>query len=323
MISDVSADKHFRLPNEAQNVKSLLCVPMRMKGRMVGVLAVFNKTGGEPFTESDQRLLTIIAAQSAHVIENARLYEEEQALVRIEQELQTARDIQRRLLPKASPDIPCYDIAGRSEAARRVGGDYFDFIATEGGPTAICLADVSGKGVTASLLMANTQATVRSQALSGGTLAEQLYRANRLLYSSTEDNKFVTMFYSVLDPTKHELLYSNAGHNPPALYRGDADPVLLEAGGPVLGVLPQFTFEQSALTFEIGDLLVIYTDGISEAMNSALDEYGEDRLHRFVRDHQDAPSAKLIDQIFDDVKLFCGEAPQTDDMSMIVMRRIA
>jgi sigma-B regulation protein RsbU (phosphoserine phosphatase) len=127
----------------------------------------------------------------------------------------------------------------------------------------------------------------------------------------------------VLDPTKHELLYSNAGHNPPALYRGDADPVLLEAGGPVLGVLPQFTFEQSALTFEIGDLLVIYTDGISEAMNSALDEYGEDRLHRFVRDHQDAPSAKLIDQIFDDVKLFCGEAPQTDDMSMIVMRRIA
>lgn len=322
MIADLSTDERFRMPPEAASVRNLLCVPLRLKGGMIGVLAVFNKLAGDAFSDSDQRLLMIIAAQSAQVIEAARLYEEERALARIEQELNTARDIQRRLLPKVPPSIPGYDIAGRSEAARMVGGDYFDFLGDGDRSLGVCLADVSGKGISAALVMAAVQATVRSQSLTGLPLAEQTGNANRLLYGSTESDKFVTMFYGALSPDSGEVRYTNAGHNPPALFRGGSEPELLETGGPVLGVLPQAPYSEGTAEISPGATLVIYSDGISEAMNAADEEYGEERFFELVQKNPEASAAQLVDLVFGAVKDFCGEAPQTDDMSLIVIRRL-
>ncbi len=323
LIADLTNDQRFRLPPEAASMRNLLCVPLRLKGRMVGVLSAFNKVAGEEFSESDQRLLMIIAAQSAQVIEAARLYEEEQSLALIEQELRTARDIQRRLLPKIPPEIPGYDIAGRSEPARSVGGDYFDFLSAGQGRVGICLADVSGKGISAALVMAAVQATVRGQSLTGLPVAEQVGHANRLLYDSTESDKFVTMFYSVLEPATGALLYTNAGHNPPVIFSADAErPRLLEIGGPVLGVLPTIPFAEGRDEIARGDTLIVYSDGISEAMNFADEEYGEERLYEVVRRNRDISAAALVDRVFADVKTYCGDAPQTDDMSMTVVRRL-
>ncbi len=321
VVNDLATDKRFRVPEEAATMRSLLCVPLRLKGRMIGVLSVFNKHGGEEFTEGDGRLLTIIGAQSAQVIENARLYEEEQALAKIEQELSTARTIQQKLLPKAPPELSGYDLAGRSEPAKQVGGDYFDYFSREGDGTVVCLADVSGKGISAALLMANMQAAIRSLSLSDATLTARLEHANQLLYNSTDSDKFVTMFYAVLEPSSHELRYSNAGHNPPLLISTDGSVRELSDGGPVLGILPAFSYTQASVSLAPGDLLLIYSDGFSEAANTGFEEFGEGRLQELAVANREKPAAELIDLIASEVNAFCGDAPQTDDMTIVAVRR--
>ena len=238
LIDDLAADERFRINEKVDSaIHSLMCVPLRLKARMIGVLIVFNKRSREAFTEGNQRLLTIIAAQSAQVIENARLYEEEKALQLMQQEMEMARSIQANLLPKAQPSIPGYDIAGMSVSAANVGGDYYDFLPSED-RLILCLGDVSGKGMPASLLMANVQATIRGQNLVSSSAAECMSRSNRLLFQSTDSAKFVTFFYGILDIAGRTLDYSNAGHNPPILLSDGQESQRLETGGPVLGVLP-------------------------------------------------------------------------------------
>ncbi|MEZ5362523.1 MAG: GAF domain-containing SpoIIE family protein phosphatase [Bryobacterales bacterium] len=321
VVNDLTTDGRFRVPPEASTMRSLLCVPLRLKGRMIGVLTVFNKHGGEPFTEGDSRLLTIIGAQSAQVIENARLYEEEQALARIEQELDTARTIQERLLPKAPPAVPGYDLAGRSKPARQVGGDYFDYLSRVGRGTVLCLADVSGKGISAALLMANIQAAIRSLSLSDDSLAKNIQHANQLLYNSTTSDKFATMFYAALDAERNELSYSNAGHNPPLLISSAGEVRELTEGGPVLGILPSFPYEQASVSLAPGEVLLIYSDGFSEAANARFDEFGEQRLRELAVELRAKPAEKIIEAIVAEVQTFCGDAPQSDDMTIVVVRR--
>ena len=322
LINDLRADGRFRLPAEAESVRSLLCVPLRLQGQLIGVIAVFNKRAGEPFTESDRRLLTIIAAQSAQVIENARLYLEQQALVRMEQDMRTAQEIQRKLLPTRDPELAGYEIAGRSESARDVGGDYFDFLETGDGRLCVCVADVAGKGIAAALLMANVQATMRSQSLTEAGLSRRLERANRLLHASTDYNKFVTMFYAVLDPSAHELQYSNAGHNPPWLIDDRPEARNLDIGGPVLGVFPEAAFEEQTVRLAPGDLLLIYTDGFADALNDCAEEFGEERLRELAVNLRTRPAAEIVERCFEEVRHFCGDAPPTDDMTMVTVRRL-
>ena len=320
LIDDLAADERFRISEEVDSsIRSLMCVPLRLKARMIGVLTVFNKQSGETFTESNQRLLTIIAAQSAQVIENARLYEEEKALQLMQQEMEMARSIQANLLPKAQPSIPGYDIAGMSVSAANVGGDYYDFLPSED-RLVICLGDVSGKGMPASLLMANMQATIRGQNLVSSSASECMSRSNRLMFQSTDSAKFVTFFYAVLDIAGRTLEYSNAGHNPPILFSGDRDPQRLETGGPVLGVLPDFPYEQTAVELNPGDLLLIFSDGFSEAMNLRLEEFGEDQLVSLAVENHSDSAADLIEKISQAVVAHTGKAPQTDDMTIIAVR---
>lgn len=323
VVNDFETETRFRAPSERGGIQSLLCVPMKLKGRLIGVVNVFNKTGGAAFTVDDQRLLSIIATQSAQVLENARLMEERKALEILQEELRLAREIQRNLLPKEAPGVDGYGLAGHSEPAKRVGGDYFDYVDLGDQRLGLCVADVSGKGITAALLMSNVQATIRGQARLAPDAGACMSHSNEMLYASTDSNKFVTMFYGVLDTAKHRLEFCNAGHNPPIMLSDGGESTLLETGGPVLGVMPGFPYERNEVEFRPGWTLLIYSDGFSEALNRRLEEFGDDRLRESAENHASLPPDDLVKTLLAEVSEFCGDAPQADDMTMMAIRRFA
>jgi sigma-B regulation protein RsbU (phosphoserine phosphatase) len=315
------ADDRFPKVLWDESVGSLLCVPLMARSELVGTLTVFNKRKGRGFTDEDKRLLTIIASQSAQVLENARLCEEEKQFALMRAEMELAAECQANLLPKVSPQIPGYDVAGSSTPAKMVGGDYFDFIALDGGRWAICLGDVAGKGVPAALLMANLQATIRGQLMASISALECIERANRLLCRSTPDHRFVTFFLGILDPAEHRLEYGNAGHNPPFLLAGGGDVSWLKSGGPVLGVIEDASYEGGTISLAEADLLLTYSDGITEAMNAHNEEFGEENLLDLTTAHRTKPSSNLVETILTTVRNFCGEGLQQDDITLVALKR--
>lgn len=321
LLNNPKSDERFRGVRWEESVQTLLCVPLIVKSELKGVLTVFNKRGNGGFSDEDQRLLAIIAVQSGQVIETARLYEEEKAFVKMQEEVRLASRIQSDLLPKTTPTIEGYEIAGRSIPAQVVGGDYFDFIQIEDKRLAICLGDVTGKGLPASLLMANLQATLRGQSFLSASPRDCLVRSNKLLYHSTSPEKFATLFYAYLDTNNHHLSYSNAGHDFPFLYSDSDTPRRLKSGGLMLGAFEDFAFEEDTVQLNTGDLLVISSDGISEAMNSNLDQFGEERLQAVIRENRHASPGEIIDKIVAAVRAHAGDHPQSDDMTLIVLRR--
>jgi sigma-B regulation protein RsbU (phosphoserine phosphatase) len=321
LVNDLKNDERFRGLKSDESVSSILCVPLMSKSEVRGVLAVYNKKGGAVFSVEDERLLAIIAGQSAQIVENARLNEEQAALTHLREEVKLVSQIQIELLPKASPDIPGYDIAGKNVPARVVGGDYFDFIPVDEDRICVCLGDVSGKGLPASLLMANLQATLRGQIHRDVVPNECIKRCNNMLFRSTNPEHFVTLFSGLLDANKHEMTFCNAGHNFPILLSEGKEPVRLETGGVVLGVMENYTFDQETVSLRAGDLLVIYSDGVTEAMDLNEGEFGEDKFYRMVEAHRDEPASALIEIIFDAVNEHTGDHPQSDDMTMVVVKR--
>ena len=321
IVNDPKNDARFRGVVWESTIRSVLCVPLLIKSELTGVLTVYNKIDEDGFTEGDQRLLAIVAAQSAQVVDNARLYEEEQAFRRVQEELALAADIQLALLPDSAPEVVGYDIAGATIPAQQVGGDYFDFVCEDPDAIAFCVGDVSGKGLTASLLMANLQATVRSQALMQLSPAECLTLANRLLSKSTDPDKFATLFYGVLDTQLHRITYANAGHFPPLVVPSDGKPSFLGSGGIVLGFIDPAEYEESALDLQPGDVLVVYSDGITEAVNADDDQFEEERLAAVVAEHSNARAASIVERIMEAVRTHAGECEQSDDMTVIVVKR--
>jgi len=268
LINDLPTDDRFsNLSNEEFPIDSMLSVPLKTKGKLIGVLNVFNKINEDGFTPNDQKMLSIIAAQSAQAVESARLYDEEKSLKMIEEELSFATDIQKNLLPKINLKINGFDIAGKSISAKEVGGDYYDFIPIDSTRNAICLGDISGKGMPAAMLMANLQATLRGQALFTSSAGECLTRANKLLYRSTDLQKFATLFYCILDSSKDILHFSNAGHEPPFLINSDKKVIRLTKGGTVLGFMEDYQFEEDSVKLKSGDTIIIYSDGTTDAQN--------------------------------------------------------
>ena len=316
-------DERFRGITWDQSIHSILCVPLMIKSELKGVLTAYNKKGQGGFTEDDQRLLAIIAMQSAQVVDNARLYEDQQAYIRMQEEVRLASTIQRDLLPKVGPGVRGYDIAGRSIPAQMVGGDYFDFIPMGSDHLAICLGDVSGKGLPASLLMANLQATLRGQTLHEIPVKDRLTRSNELLYRSTDPEKFATLFYGVLDLQHHTFTFSNAGHENPYLFKKQDGVLRLIVGGTVLGVVDHFPFDEDVVGIDPGDLLVVFSDGITEAFNTDEEQFGEVRLEGVLRACMEDPAEKIIDKIVNAVNAFAGEAAQADDLTLVVMKRAA
>ena len=321
LINDPGSDRRFSSVDWPADVRHIICAPLSVKSELIGVLTVCNKKAAHGFTADDQRILSIIATQSAQVVENSRLFEQERTLFEMQKEMSIAARIQLDLLPKTAPMFLGYDLAGTTVPAHSVGGDYFDFIRLDEHRLGICVADVTGKGMPAALLMANVQATLRGQVLIHSSPKDGVERSNTLLYHSTNTDRFVTLFYGMLDNDQHVLRFCNAGHDPPLLFTGESEPLELRTGGIVLGILPDFTYDEHVVDVPPESLLVAYSDGITEAKNSSDQEYGSERLTAFIAKHRHQPANELAGQILDDVRGFAGKAAQSDDMTLLIVRR--
>ena len=322
LINDLEKDSRFKfMVSEEFPIHSLLSVPMNVKGKMIGLLSVFNKKTEAGFSKNDQRLLGIIAAQSAQIIENARLYREEQALLHLQEEMRLAYEIQVDLLPKVHPNVPGYQIAGKSIPAKDVGGDYFDFIRIDENKLVFCVADISGKGIPAAILMANVQASLRGQAKLDRNCKECVSFTNDILFHNTAPNKFATLFYGILNSITNEITYCNAGHNEPYLFSADNKLTKLNIGGLVAGIVPSYPFDETSISILPGELLILFSDGITEAMNSNEEEFNEDRLKEVILKNRNETPQNLIEIILKDVQKFSGSAEQMDDMTVVVIKR--
>ncbi len=303
--------------------KTILCIPLRNKeNEIVGVLQLLNKHSGF-FTRDDENFIRALSIHAAIAIENARLYEAEREYQQVREEIRLAAKIQHELLPKVTPRVSGYDIAGKYVPAKMVGGDYFDFIQISPSKLVVCLGDVSGKGLPASLLMANVQATLRGQSLAVSSPKTCITNANKLLFHSTASDKFVTLFYGTLDTDEHLLLYCNAGHDNPVLLNSRKQIRRLKSGGVVLGIMEDFLYKEEAVRIQPGDLLVIYSDGIVEAMNRKGDMFGEERLITMLQKHRKDTAPQIIDSVFNGVVDYIRGAEQSDDMTMVVVKRDA
>ncbi len=302
--------------------QSVLCVPLMTNAAVTGILTVCNKKNPSGFTEEDERLLAIMAGQSAQILETARLKKEQQRLLRVHEEMRLAFDIQTNLLPKKAPVFPGYELAGTSLPAQTVGGDYFDYIRLDDHRVALCVGDAVGKGLPASLLMANTQATLRGQTPWASSVKECLERSNKLLYESTKPGAFVTLVYGILNTHTHTFRYANAGHNRPLLLHPGEEPVELSVGGLVLGAVSSFGYEEDVCAFRPGGVLLLFSDGITEAFNAHREQFGDERLARLLKQHVHLSAQDLVDTIIREVCSFVGDEPQTDDMTLVVAKRV-
>jgi len=320
LSNDIQSDDRFRfLSDESYPFSSILCVPLIVKGDLIGYLAVFNKKSGI-FSEDDRRLLSIISSQSAQIIENARLLEEEKHLLSLREELKMAHKIQNKLLPDSVPKFKGYDIEAINIPAKSVGGDYYDFIRKTEGQLAFCIADITGKGMPAALLMANLQATFRSQVLVSDDYALSVKRTNTLLFNSTEPTKFATLFFGVLETENPRLTYVNAGHDHPYLIRKNSEPEELEATGLLLAVVEDTDYEVNQVSLLPGDLLLFFTDGITEAMNNQKQEYGLERLRNLAESLSDQTAENIAAEILKDVNSHSAGAEQSDDITLIIVK---
>jgi serine phosphatase RsbU (regulator of sigma subunit)/dihydrofolate reductase len=264
------------------------------------------------------------------------LAEEAISRAKLDREMEIAREVQERLFPQTFPNVPGIEMAAHCRPAHAVGGDYFDLIAIREGLLSeaqhaqgcdrlgLAIGDISGKGVSAALLMASLQASLRSQTLSGvGDLGTKMANINRLLYEASDTNRYATFFYAELDCDSRALHYVNAGHNPPAVLRkkdGTWQVFRLGDGGPVVGLFAGVTYKQQLLHLLSGDILLAFTDGISEAMNLAGDEWGENRMIAEAQAHSDGNAAELLHGLFRAADAFAAGAPQHDDMTLVVLR---
>jgi serine phosphatase RsbU (regulator of sigma subunit) len=322
LVNDPQHDERFRGVHFDASIRSILCVPLVVKSALKGVLTAYNKKDQQGFTPEDERLLAIIAAQSAQVVENARLYEEERLYIKMKEELRLASRIQSDLLPKERPQIPGYDIAATTIPAEQVGGDYYDFICCHQNRLVVCLGDVSGKGLPASLLMANLQATLRGQALLTPIPKECLARANRLLFNSTSPEKFATLFYAVLDLERQSFCYSNAGHERPMLVKANGEALRLCTGGLPLGMVDEWVYEDECVDFHSGDLLVVFSDGIGETVDEQGEHFGDERALEVVKANAHLSAGGLMERILDAVRTYSGNSLQSDDRTLVVVKRM-
>jgi len=307
-------------------VRALLALPLKVDGRVTGMIAVSNAQPGRQWTRHDVQLMSIVATHSASVIEKARLRVEAEEKRRLELErdamekdLRLARDIQMRLVPEAPLSLGAWRAEGRLEPAKQVGGDLFDYFVLDAERAAVVIADVSGKGVPAALLVSTVASSVRAFADGVHSPRQVVEQVNRAAVRSSAGGKFVTFFYAELDHAHGNIRYVNAGHNFPRLRRASGELVTLEKGGMPLGLFEGLPYESGEQSFAPGDALLLFSDGISEAVDGFNQEYGEDRLDALWKQHGAGSGAAVLQLVFDDVIRFRGAAPQNDDMTMVVV----
>jgi sigma-B regulation protein RsbU (phosphoserine phosphatase) len=304
-------------------LRSVLCVPLKTRDRISGVVYVDSRIRTGLFTQAHLDLLTAIASSASIAIENARLYQVAVDQGRLERELQMAREVQASLLPGQTPRVPGWEFAARWQPARQVSGDYYDFVPMDGGRWGLVIADVSDKGMPAALFMALTRSTVRASVGRTASPAEGIAYANRLLCADSMGGMFVTLFYALLDPATGEMTYVNAGHNPPLLCKGrDNGPealIELTRTGMALGVLEDAPFEQRTVRIDLGDAVFLYTDGVTDALDAQGQEFGEQRLLSLLHEHRRAAAEQLLDAIAGALHQHVGETPRADDVTLMAV----
>ncbi len=323
VINDPTNDERFRGIQWDPSIQSLLVVPLIVKSRIRGVLTVYNKKQGLKFTDDDLRLLSIIAAQSAQVVENARLHEQEKDFVRMKEELAVAATIQAELLPTTLPTIPGYEVYATTIPAASVGGDYYDVMTSADPLVSFCVGDVSGKGMPAALLMANLQATLRAMLETHGRPSEVLQQANRLLYKSTSAEKFATVFLARLDPAHHEVHYANAGHDPAVLMSARGEVRELPATGLPVGLFDGMSYDESTVRMEPSDILVVFSDGITESMNGTQEQFGRSNILEALSKHRGETVAHISSALLNAVNAFSAGTQQSDDQTLLIVKRLA
>jgi len=299
--------------------------PIRTSEEAIGIVMCGPRLAGAPYAPSDLAFGAGLIAQAAVAFENAWRLEEIVAQKQIEQELSIAAGIQESLFPASLPSLGATDLAARNRQARQVGGDYYDVLPAErdpSGPHLLCVADISGKGLPAALLMSTIQATLRATIGAHDTLSALATRVNALLHASTPPNKFATAFLLSYDPSTGGCTYVNGGHNDGIVLRADGSVTLLEATGMPLGLFARAAYEEGRVELSPGDLLMLYSDGVTEADDIHEEEFGMDRVIGVLREHRDQPSAGIVDQMLRRIDEFAGAAPQHDDITLMVLKRM-
>jgi serine phosphatase RsbU (regulator of sigma subunit) len=324
LVRDTQMDDAFRerLSIVEQKVRTLMAVPLQTKDQIIGLIYLDSPYFVREFTVDDLNLLTVMANTAAIRIEHARLVEVEQIERMMARDLEQAADIQRRFLPSTPPTVPGVDIAGYNAPCRTVGGDYYDYFAYENGRVAMALGDVSGKGMPASLMMMGLQARVQALADEPEDLGPTMARINKITCSKCPANRFITFFFCVLDPSTGVLAYANAGHNPPFLVRGDGEIVMLPGGGPPLGILAAAPYSENRITMNPGDVLAIYSDGVTEAQNPVEEEFGEDRFGDVLRQNRGRSATDIVNAVNAALAQWAAGAPPADDITMVVAKRL-
>src|SRR5580658_2749489 len=325
LVRDTSIDDAFRERRSIveQNIRTLMAVPLQTRDKIIGIIYVDSPSLLREFTKDDLNLLTVMANVAAIRIEQTRFAEMEQARQLMERDLEQAAEIQQGFLPAVAPPVRGLDVAGHNAPCRTVGGDYYDFFPYGSSRIAMVLGDVSGKGMPASLLMMGLQARVQVLIEEPKSLAEVMTRLNRITSANCPSNRFITLFFCILDGDTGDLTYCNAGHNPPLIIRANGTYEQLKGGGPVLGILASIDYQEYHAKIEEGDVLVIYSDGVTEANNPAGDEFEIPGLADTVIRNRTAPASEIITQINKDLVIYTAGAPPADDVTLIVARRVA
>ncbi len=311
-------------PGLLPGTKHCLGLSIAIEDRPKGLLVVGDKEsrrGVGPFLPADRRTLALFANQAAIALENARLHREALERERLEREMHLAAEIQRLILPKGSPDVPGYQLVGWNRPARQVGGDYYDLLALPDGRVEVVVGDVSGKGMPAALMVSTLHSALRLLLDQAGFGASLLERLNRHILESSASNKFITMLIAELEPWSGVLRYLNAGHNPGLLLHANGKVEELSAGGLPLGLLPNSRYQPREVSMEPGDLLCLYSDGITEAEAVDDEEFGMDRLTEILRRHEGRSLQAVLDEIQEAVSRFAVGKPQYDDQTVVLLRR--
>ncbi len=310
--------------NDLRSLQTEVLLALPGRKQLLGLIALGPKLSEEPYSPSDLRLLQSVAVQTGFALENTQLLaevaHEAGQRERLNREIEIAREVQQRLFPQSCPSVPGIEYFGMCRPALAVGGDYFDYILRPDGRLGIALGDVSGKGISAALMMASLQSLLRGQIEAGlQDLAVLLTNTNRLIYDVSTSNRYVTFFYGEYDPANRGMTYVNAGHNPPMVLRG-SEVIRLEACGPVVGLLRSVSYQSAFFKFQSGDVFITYTDGISEAMTIDDEEWGEDRMIESLRQSSSGNASEIAIGLMKAADAFTAGAEQHDDMTLITMK---
>ena len=324
LTSDAQADPRFMGGTVVlQGVRSVLAVPLGVGDSVFGIIYADSPLAEGRFTEDHLKVLTTLASVAAIRVENARLTEEQLERERLERELQVASEIQQRFQPASAPQVAGYELQGISFPCYEIGGDYYDFIHRTNGNLIVALGDVSGKGTAAALLMSSLHAAVHAQVEVNDTPVRTITAINRYLVESIPANRFVTLFYAELNPKDGSLAFLNAGHNPPLIVHAGGTMEQLAAGGLPLGIMADADFREGQTKLHPGDVLVIYSDGVSEALNPGGEEFGPTRVYECVARNLDASAAGIRDRIESALTKFSQGTPAGDDITLVICKRLA